>query len=160
MTAAPSEFMLRFLMEIERFRSRPYADAGGLQTIGFGHLIQPTEMFDALLLDDAKALLRLDTTKALANVEALVPVERMLTHEIEACASLVFNIGAGNFKKSTLRDHLVAGRRLEAGREFRRWYFCAGKPLTGLRRRRGAEEVWFLGGHPDTVMAVLTGVWA
>lgn len=74
--------------------------------------------------------------------------------EFDAVTSFVFNLGAGNFKTSTLRGKLLEGNRLGAAREFRRWHYVGKEPLMGLLRRRIAEELMFLGGDPQSVLDI------
>lgn len=60
-------------------------------------------------------------------------------HEWDAYVSLAYNIGAGNFCKSTLVKKLNAEDYAGACREILRWDRQAGKTLPGLRLRRQGE---------------------
>lgn len=162
----PSEFMLRFLATIEELRLSPYQDAAGLPTVGYGHKITPADKLGVLTKREAESLLSNDAAKAIVAVNRLLPDCKLLVHEIEALSSLVFNIGSGNFDKSTIRRKLMAGDIKSAAWEFRRWSSAKDpknpgkfRALGGLRRRRIAEELWFLGGSPDSVLNIVTGVW-
>jgi GH24 family phage-related lysozyme (muramidase) len=62
-----------------------------------------------------------------------------------ALVCLCYNIGAGNFFKSTLVKMLKAGDdKAEIAKQFLRWDKAGGKPLAGLTRRRNAEAELFL----------------
>ena len=60
--------------------------------------------------------------------------------EYEAYASLTYNIGAGNFCRSTLVKKLNAGDRPGACQEILRWNRAGGKVVRGLTNRRKAEN--------------------
>lgn len=156
----PSSFLLQFLRQIESLRTTTYLDAAGLPTIGYGHLIQPGEMFTAITRDEAEALLVTDVERKLTTVTRLTTELGLLAHEVDALTSLVYNIGVRNFEGSTLLRRLRENDRKAAAHQFRRWCFAGGRPLPGLRRRRVAEELWFLGGNPSSVLEVLAGRWA
>lgn len=57
----------------------------------------------------------------------------------DALVSFCFNVGAGNFRASTLLKKLNAGRYQTVPSELNRWVFAGGKKLDGLIRRRWAE---------------------
>lgn len=101
---------LNFIKNEEGSRSTAYKDAGGLLTIGVGHLIRPDEqqlrnetLSDSQILD----LLRTDivvTENAINNF-----VKPALTqNQFDALASLIFNIGDGAFQSSSLLTKLNA----------------------------------------------------
>lgn len=60
--------------------------------------------------------------------------------EYEAYASLAYNIGTGNFCKSTLIKKLNAEDRPGACAEILRWNRAGGKVVRGLDNRRKAEN--------------------
>lgn len=155
----PSPFMLDVLRSFEALRLRAYSDAAGLKTIGYGHLMRPTETFDLITVDEAEILLATDAQRAVDSVMRLTTNISLLVHEVEALASFVFNVGAQNFAKSTMLLKLQDGNRKGAAHEFRRWYFAGGKPLRGLIRRRVAEELWFLGGSERSVLDIAEEAW-
>ncbi len=84
--------------------------------------------------------------KDLRDVEATVrnavrvPVSE---NQIGALVSFTFNLGEGNFAKSTLLKKVNAGMFAEAAGEFARWNRAKGKVLKGLTRRRAAEAALF-----------------
>lgn len=84
--------------------------------------------------------------KDLRDVEATVRnAVRVAVNEnqIGALVSFTFNLGEGNFSKSTLLKKVNAGMFVEAADEFARWNKAKGKVLKGLTRRRAAEAALF-----------------
>lgn len=132
-----------FIKEMEGVRLKPYRDVVGILTWGVGHAQQkgetpPVEMTeeeaDALLADD---LLRFEL--AVSGIGA-----DLTQNEFDACVSLAFNIGVGNFTKSTLAKLLVAGNQDAAAEQFVRWNKAGGKIVDGLTNRRLKERELFL----------------
>jgi lysozyme len=66
-------------------------------------------------------------------------------NQLDALTSWCFNLGMGNFQKSTLLVKLNAGDFHAAAHEIPRWVYAGGKVLPGLVRRREAERQLFLG---------------
>ena len=60
--------------------------------------------------------------------------------EHAAYLSFHYNVGAGNFRSSTLLRHLNAGERIEACKQLSRWVYAKGIKLPGLVARRAAER--------------------
>jgi lysozyme len=67
----------------------------------------------------------------------------MTLHEVAAVMDFVYNVGAGNFKNSTLLRMINAKQYALAAQQFERWDEAAGKVMAGLLRRRIAEEEIF-----------------
>jgi lysozyme len=66
-------------------------------------------------------------------------------NQFDACVSLCYNIGQGNFTSSTLVKMINAGAAPElVAPQFLRWNKAAGKPVAGLTRRREAEMALYL----------------
>jgi lysozyme len=147
----PSEACLDFIRAFERFRAKPYLDAGKRLTVGYGHLLQPGESVGELTKERAEQILRIDVEDAAKSVTGLGDLRQC---EFDAVCSFVFNLGRGAFQGSTLRGKLLEGNRPGAAREFRRWHYCGKEPLMGLLRRRIAEELMFLGGNPQSVLDI------
>ena len=99
----------------------------------------------SITLDQAKERLREDLEDAEKAVTRLVtsPLDQS---QFDALVSLVFNIGEGNFAKSTLLKKLNAHDYLGASGEFMKWTKANGKPMLGLTRRRAAERDHFVRG--------------
>lgn len=81
--------------------------------------------------------------KFLPSLKRYVNVD--LTQEmVDACLSLMYNIGAGNFGKSTLVKKINQKDWCGAADQFLVWNKAAGKVLKGLTTRRQAERSLFL----------------
>lgn len=94
--------------------------------------------------EEGRAILANDLASVDAVVRKAVTVP-VTEDEIGALVSFTFNLGEGNFKKSTLLRKLNAGApRSEVAAEFARWNRAGGKVMAGLTRRRAAETVLFL----------------
>lgn len=144
---------LQFIKAWEGFEAEAYRDVAGVWTIGYGH----TEGFRdgrfaegaAVSEDEAMALLREDLGRREKAVREAVRV-RLRQHEFDALASLVYNIGAGGFWRSTVLRRLNAGDRTGAGDAFLMWNKARVggvlRAVRGLTRRRRAERALFLGG--------------
>ena len=63
-----------------------------------------------------------------------------------ALASFVYNVGAGNFARSTLLRKLNQGDLRGACHELSRWVYAGGKRLNGLVSRRATEKEICLAG--------------
>jgi lysozyme len=59
-------------------------------------------------------------------------------------ASIIYNIGSGNFQRSTLRMKLNRGWYEAAADEFPKWRRAGGRILKGLVKRRAKERELFL----------------
>jgi lysozyme len=75
------------------------------------------------------------------NKMLLVPVTQ---NQWDAIVSLVYNIGLGNFRSSTLLRLLNKGCYREASLQWERWSFANGQQMPGLLRRRRAEMELFV----------------
>ncbi|WP_018652259.1 lysozyme [Actinobacillus capsulatus] len=135
------------LQQSEASRLSAYQDVRGVWTIGYGHTgfhtgfvdgvpihsgmeiseQQQTELFMADLADASNAVNRL----------VKVPLNQ---NEFDALASLVFNIGQGNFAKSTVLKELNQGNRQAAAQAMLAWNKSGGKFIQGLANRRRREK--------------------
>ncbi|CAK0744541.1 lysozyme [Gammaproteobacteria bacterium] len=138
-----SQAGIELVKQFEGLRLKVYKDAAGLPTIGYGHLIKPGEKFAAGITEkQAELMLVGDLVSAQEAVRKWVNVA-LTQGQFDALVSLVFNFGAGNFRKSTLLKKLNAGDFAGVADEFLRWNKAGGKVAEGLRRRRMAEKSMF-----------------
>ena len=137
---------LDLIADFEKFSPVPYKDAGG-QSIGFGHFIQPGESYASIDLKTALDLLKRDTAGAQSTVSTLVKVP-LARNQIDALVSLVYNIGASNFKKSTLLRKLNVSDYTGAADQFNVWNKTHINGFLvvsdNLIKRRSAERLLFL----------------
>ena len=131
----------------EGYESRPYKCPADKYTIGYGSTI---------LLDGKRVTANTPPiTKAEAQELLVFHLEKYCWPEIEnlelnrwqnsAVLSFIFNVGAGNFKKSTMRKLILAGDVDKVAKEFPKWRKAAGKVVKGLVNRRRVERAVFVG---------------
>jgi lysozyme len=125
-----------------------YADPVGIKTAGVGHTgpeVDALPLGTKITKKQSQGWLEQDLREAEEGVNSLVKVE--LSQEMfDALVSLFFNIGRGNFMKSTLLKKLNREDYNAAASEFPRWSNARGKKLPGLVRRRMEEQAMFLRG--------------
>lgn len=133
---------LELIASFEGFSSKPYKDPAGIWTIGYGN---------TYLLNGAKVS---QNTPPVSRQEALQlfqgiiaelcsSVNKLLTvglkqGQYDACISLAYNIGIGNFKKSRLLRNINAGIPVTK-ENFLSWNTAKGVVLPGLTARRLKE---------------------
>ena len=133
---------IALVKEFEGFSATPYKDGAGLNTIGFGHRIQPGELFDSITEETAEALLRDDLQEAEKAVNELVRIE-LTQNEFDALTSWVFNLGRERLAGSTLLELLNDGDIRGASAQITRWKYIGITLSPGLSRRREAERALF-----------------
>lgn len=134
----------------EGFRSKPYRDAVGVWTIGYGETRGIGPGTPPISQTDAARLLW-----ARLNRDYLPPVLAAaeaggLTlgqNEVDALTSLAYNLGGGVFSAGhSIGDALRAGSRSRAAAAILIYNQAGGHVLPGLTRRRQAERALFLKG--------------
>lgn len=128
---------IALIKQHEGFRSGAYRCPAGVWTIGYGHT-SGVSQGDQTDEAEAEALLREDLAAAEAAVNRLCPP--LAQNRFDALVSFVFNVGEGNFAKSTLLKCVQANPSNPNIRgELTRWNKSGGMVLAGLIRRRKAE---------------------
>jgi lysozyme len=122
-----------------------YFDGGHVITIGYGHTGPDVHPGLVITQAQAQALLKGDIVRTEIGVKKYVNVP-ITQDEYDACVDLAFNIGLGNFQRSTLLRDLNANNFDGAAAQFHVWNRVAGKINSGLSRRRLAEEELFSAG--------------
>jgi lysozyme len=155
---------LELIKGFETLQLHAYLDRpGGVWTIGYGHT-QDVHEGDRITEHQAEVMLRSDLENAERCVSLRAP--SVTQNQFDALVSLVFNIGCGQFDKSTLlrlvrNGDLQAvagtpGKNYQDG-QFARWNHDDGIVLDGLTRRRRAEAILFA--TPDADFTnVISGV--
>jgi lysozyme len=119
-----------------------YRDQGGVLTVGFGHTGPDVHLGLTITYQQAEDLLRGDVVRTEIGVKKYVNVG-LTQREYDACVDLAFNIGLGNFQRSTLLRDLNARNFSGAAQQFLVWNRVAGQVNVGLSRRRLAEQELF-----------------
>lgn len=139
-----------FIKKHESLRLEPYYDVAGLLTIGYGHLIKPSEYFDKISEQEAELILKNDLAVSEQAVnQYAVQYAKLDQNQYDALVSLVFNIGTGNFKSSTVLERIVSGRTKEEIVEAWKWWNKATingqkQVVQGLLNRREEETQFYL----------------
>jgi len=138
-----SEAGLDHIEQSEGVRYTAYLDTGGVWTIGVGHT--GPEVVKGLRATDeqVRAWLEEDVLEAEDAVNRLVKVE-LTQNQFDMLVSFVFNVGEGQFKRSTLLRLLNQGDYEGAANELPKWKFDNGKMIQGLLNRRLEEQKIFL----------------
>lgn len=133
---------INLVKRFEGLELKAYRDSVGILTIGYGHT-HAVKAGDIITGEQADAFLREDLQVAELTVNTNVKA-KLTQGQFDALVSFVFNLGSGNFVKSTLIRKLNAGDYAGAADEFGRWVNAGGKKLPGLVKRRAAEREVFL----------------
>lgn len=152
---------LTLTKESEEFRGKLYDDPVGFCTIGYGHLVkkkpcdgtEPKEFIPRISEPDALALLRKDLRLAEYPVlSAVTPdvLAKLTELQFDALCDFTFNVGAGNFRESTLLKAINAEEFHRVPGQLRRWVYASGKKLRGLETRREREIELFMADVRET----------
>lgn len=137
----PSEQCLSLIKSFEGFRSKAYKCSAGKWTIGYGSTSGVKEG-DTISEEEALEKLKIDAQIAADSVNALVG-PKLNQNQFDALVCFVYNVGHGNFSKSTLLRRLNDGRWEMVPDEMRRWKYVNGNPSIGLIKRRAREVSLF-----------------
>ncbi len=134
----------------EGFRSHPYQDPSGVWTIGYGSIYiqgRPSKgrvTADTPPVDEATARIWMENALLPAEDVVRKAVKVPLTDDEEAALiDFVYNVGGGNFLKSTLLRMLNEGNYAAAAGQFAVWDVAGGHVLAGLMRRRALDAALF-----------------
>lgn len=136
----------------EGLRLEAYPDPGSKDgnpwTIGYGHTsdaFMKVYKGQKITQDQAEKALEYDLGEAEAIVMRLVKVP-LTDGQRGALTSFVFNVGEGNFSKSTMLKRLNAGDYDAVPGQLAKWVKNDGKTMQGLVNRRAAEAgLWAKG---------------
>jgi lysozyme len=142
-----NEAGLKIIREYEGLRLEAYLCPSNKWTIGFGNTFykdgSPVRKGDTITREDAEGLLLHVVNDFADQVSNAVQVS-LTSNQFSAIVSLVFNIGPGNFRSSTLLRKLNAGDYHGASEEFGKWCYSNGTRLRGLIKRRKEEQKLFV----------------
>jgi lysozyme len=128
-----------FIKSVEGVRDSVYKDSAGLDTIGVGHLLKKDEHFKIITDKEVDALLFTDLSEASNEVLHSVKV-KLNQNQFDALCSLVFNIGTGRFRRSSLLVKINKNApRAEIIKEWNEFRIAGGQVVAGLVTRRGKE---------------------
>ncbi len=126
---------------IKRFEGRSlqaYRCPAGKLTIGYGHTGPDVCDGQTILPDVAETLLLQDAGRVGIAIEKAVTVP-LTDNEFAALICFTFNVGVGNFLRSSLLIILNQGCYEFVPLQLVRWNRAGGEVMGGLSRRRAAE---------------------
>jgi lysozyme len=144
----PRPSAAKIIKEFEGYSSEPYLCPANIPTIGYGNTMYSNG--ERVTMDDKEIdkkeadKMLLDTIKSVEKQVKNVVEVKLPAHKLAALISFTYNVGIGNFSKSTLLAWLNSNPNYsEIPSQFRRWNKGGGRVLKGLIRRREAEiELW------------------
>ena len=132
-----SNQLIEKIKEFEGLRLRAYLDSGGKPTIGYGHTLG-VKMGQRITERQAEEMLEQDLWVAGRFPNTMKEIDTQGRYD--AVVDFIFNVGVGDFKRSTLCKYILRhapDKLIQA--EFRRWVHAGGKVLQGLVKRREWE---------------------
>ena len=133
-----SEKGINFIIKEEGEVLTAYKCAAGVWTIGVGHTKNVTSKMK-ITKEKSQELLKADLQYFENAINTYIKVE-LEQCQFDALMSLAFNIGTGNFSRSTLVKKINSSAPIEEIEiEFKKWKYGGGKILTGLKNRRERE---------------------
>jgi len=126
----------------------PYKDSVGIPTIGYGNTYYPdgrrVKMADPKITKaHAMVLLQVTADKFAASVD--LATTWVGQNKFNALVSFAYNVGLGNYRKSTLLKKVNLNPNDPAIREqFLKWNKAGGKVIPGLTNRRKREADIYL----------------
>lgn len=155
-----SDRAIQMIKHDEGVRVKPYRCPALLWTVGVGHVIDQTHIrvpmeerknlpipagWDRTLsMDEVNAILAKDLESFERGVLRLAPNLAGRQSKFDACVSFSFNVGLGNFQRSTIRMKIQREEWDAAADAFLMWTKAGGKELPGLVKRRKGERSLFL----------------
>ena len=131
------------IKKFEGLRLKAYVCAAGVCTIGYGHTVG-VKPSDVITQAQADTFFEMDIMAVESQVTAL-PLD-LGQYQFDAVVSFCFNVGIGNFKKSTLYKKIKANAYDPSiPAEFKKWIYGGGKILPGLVTRREWEAKRYQG---------------
>jgi lysozyme len=138
---------LALIMTSEGEVRKTYIDPAGIPTACYGHTGPEIKLGQYYSKQQCIDLLKSDADKHARGVLKCTRVP-LNQNQFDALTSFTFNVGVGNYCKSTLARKLNRGDYRGAAMEFPRWNKATvrGKltVLRGLTTRRAAEQALFL----------------
>lgn len=135
------EILIKLIKDSEGCKLSAYQCPAGVWTIGYG--CTGTDIKKGLVWTQAQADAELNILahdvlrKAMKASPSLViaPANKLI-----AIADFIFNLGIGNYTKSTLKKYIDQSNWLAASGEIKKWDKAGGVALKGLTIRRKKES--------------------
>lgn len=134
------------IKSFEALRLNAYLDSKGIPTIGWGH-IKDVTIGITITEEQAEEYFQADSIETEKYISDLIKVD-ISQNQFNALVSLVFNIGIGHFKTSSVLKYLNEGNYQQAAESFLMWDkgTINGElvVIPGLENRRLKEKELFL----------------
>jgi lysozyme len=145
-----SKEAIKLIKHHEGIRNKPYKCPAGLWTVGVGHLIGdgktlPASWNKTFTNEEIDGILAADLKRFELGVHKMLPNVPLKQCEFDSLVSWCFNLGLGQFQRSTLRQALLRGDKEAAMESLVKYCRAGGKILKGLQNRRLDERKLFLG---------------
>ncbi len=133
-----------FIALFEGFVDHAYKCPAGIETFGYGSSLAnyPGTKFP-ISKEAAMTILQMDLEWVLKCMDLSI-LEPINPNQTIALSSFIYNVGAGNFHKSTMRKLINLNRHIEAADEFPKWCHIGRTVSKGLSNRRILERKMFL----------------
>lgn len=142
----PSELVKAQIKAFEGCSLTAYMCPAGVLTIGYGHTGSDVTSGQNITQSEADALFETDLDRFCRGINSAIGTSNLRQCQYDAVVSLAYNIGVGNFMKSTLLKKIKSNPDNPSIRdEFRKWRYAGGKELPGLVRRREWEARRYFG---------------
>lgn len=137
-----SKVGIDLIKKYEGFKPGAYRCSAGVWTIGYGttHGVKQGEIITRKKAEE-------HLLKHLSGVEKTIEeyvTVNLTQNQYDALASFIYNVGEGNFVKSTLLKRLNKKDTFGAAQEFPKWKKANGTIFEDLKRRRAEERALFL----------------
>ena len=136
----PELMAISMIAKYEGFYAEPYTCPGGKRTIGYGFTDEYLVNKGTITKAEAEKVLGKKVRAELAFLRT--QVSGLTPKQEAACVSFIYNLGRGNFLKSTFLKKLKVRDFKAAQAECNKWVYARGKKLAGLVKRRAAEAKW------------------
>ena len=137
-----NEAGIKLISEFEGCALTAYQDIKGIWSIGFGHTAN-VKQGDTCTAEQAQEWLTQDTQWAVERLNRMIKVS-LNENQFSACVCFAYNVGTGNFERSTLLRCINTSHLDDAANEFLKWNRANGIVSSGLTRRREQERALFL----------------
>src|SRR5690606_6899591 len=140
---------LQLIKKYEGLSLKPYLDAVGVPTIGYGNTYYEdgtkVTMKDYPISKQKAELLLLNVVVDFERGVSRLVTSKINQNQFDALVSFSYNVGLGSLKSSTLLKKVNANPQdADICNQFARWNKAGGKVLLGLTRRRKEEaELYF-----------------
>lgn len=132
---------LSLIKHYEGCKLKSYLCPAGVWTIGYGHTGMVMKGME-ITQEQAVDMLKGDIARFESNINSLKL--DLSQHQFDALVCIIFNIGFGNFKTSTLLKRVASCDTPENIKEaFMMWVKAKGITLSGLVKRRTSEAELF-----------------